>query len=157
MRLRHAGEERGQVIILVALGLPLFLALLLLAIDGGRLFLERQRLGNASLLAAEAAASLVAQSPEPRERTVGEQAIRAVVEEALRRNLGSRPRFTYGVSFRFQGSGAFDVRVRVERPLLASIQRVSFTIAGEGAAQLPAAPASDQKSGRSPVPSPGSR
>ena len=49
-------RERGQTLILVALGLPVFFALLVLVIDGAQLLVERQRLQTAADAAALAAA-----------------------------------------------------------------------------------------------------
>ncbi len=132
---RGVAAEQGQAIILLALSLPLLFALLLLVVDGGRLFVERERLRNAAQLAAEAGVARVAESPGLELSRGGEETVRRVVAEALRRNLGVTPRFTVTMPFRTDIPN-FNLKVRVEQPFEASIQRVRFTIAGEGAAQL---------------------
>lgn len=58
----HGGGARpGQVVLWVALMLPLFLAIVGLAIDGGTLFAERRRAQNAADAAARAGAQQIDQ------------------------------------------------------------------------------------------------
>ena len=152
-------DDAGQVIVLFAVSLPLFLALLLLAIDGGRLLIERERLRGAAQLAAEAAVSLAADrqpAGDPlrllRAAQLAETAlshavdgqgtspsadqVRDMAKDAVLRNLPER-----GVSVRASivsrpGGEPFTVSVRVEKDFVSTIGRISFHIAAEASAQL---------------------
>lgn len=149
---RLAARDGGQAIVMLALALPLSLALLLLVIDGGRLYVEQTRLRNAAQLAAEAGVSLAGEggsaaggrtiTPTPRE-------VRDIVAEALRRNLPDETYdFIVDAPFR-TGAGAYTVRVRVTKPFVGSIERVRFTIRAEAAARL----GGGTDTARSPLPS----
>ena len=157
---RALAEDAGQVIVLFAVSLPLFLALLLLAIDGGRLLIERERLRGAAQLAAEAAVSLAADrqpAGDPllrllRTAQLAETAlshvvdasalsptadqVRAMAKDAVLRNLPER-----GVSVRAsivsrRSGEPFAVTVKVEKDFVSTIGRISFHIAAEASAQL---------------------
>jgi len=151
---RALAEDAGQVIVLFAVSLPLFLALLLLAIDGGRLLVERARLTGAAQLAAEAAVSLAADgrgmvaapagvggaaagiggAGAPAVPTAAQ--VRDMAKDAVLRNLPERGVSVSASIVSRPGGEPFTVRVRVEKEFVSSIQRIVFTIAGEASAQL---------------------
>lgn len=73
-------DEGGQVIVLMAISLPVLIVLLMLVLDGGRMLIERERLQGAARLTAQAGYSMLAQTHDDAE-------VRAIVEQAIRRNL----------------------------------------------------------------------
>ncbi len=155
--MRLARRDEGQAVVLLALSLPLVLALLLLVIDGGRLYLEGERLRNAAQLAAEAGVSLAADSPG---RPPADRAVRDMVAQALARNLpGERYEFQVDIPFRADIPD-YNLRVRVSKAFAASIQRISFPIVLEAAARLgraeepPVAPAPTPTPTLTPTPAP---
>lgn len=134
---RHAAvrDEDGQAIVLFATALPIFLALLLLVIDGGRLLVERERLRNAAHFAAEAAVSLAGDRDD---RLPTDAEARQMVDTALRLNLPGllSARAESVITSGRLGVSPYQVRVRVTEQFATSIQQLSFTIAAEAAAQL---------------------
>ncbi len=131
----HVREEGGQVIVLFATALPIFLVLLLLVIDGGRMLVERERLRNAAHFAAEAAVSLAGDRDD---RLPTDAEARQMVDTALRLNLPGllSARAESVITSGRLGVSPYQVRVRVTEQFSTSIQRLSFTIAAEAAAQL---------------------
>jgi len=126
-------DEGGQAIALFAVSLPLFLVLLLLVIDGGRLLVEHQRLRNAAQFAAEAVVSMAgdasAQIPTPAQAT-------GMTSASLARNL---PEGFLGAAVNLTppAQGApFKATVQVGKTFVSSIQRITFTISATAAAQL---------------------
>lgn len=147
-----ARDERGQSAVLIAVSLPVVLALLLLVIDGGRLYVDRERIRNAAQLAAEAAVSLAADQPGRSQPKDAE--IRGVVAEALSRNLPGET-YSYDVAIPFRPElTTFNVKVSVTKPFRSSIGAVRFTIGADGAAKLGEATAAG--SPPPPTPTPGS-
>lgn len=142
-------DEGGQSVVLIAVSLPLILSLLLLVIDGGRLYVERERIRNAAQLAAEAAVSLAADSPggsRPKDADV-----RGIVAEALQRNLpGEGYEADVVMPFRTDIT-TFNVKVNVQKEFRASIAAVRFRIGADAAAMLGAA-ASAPPGSAPPVP-----
>ena len=130
-------DEGGQAVVLLAISLPLVLALLLLVIDGGHLYVERERLHDAAQLAAEAGVSLAADSPGT---TPKPTEVDAMVKDALDRNL---PGDAYTFSVAIPGQSAvpeYNIQVRVSEPFHASIAALTFTVGADAAAMLGAAP-----------------
>lgn len=133
MRLFHR-DERGQSVVLLAGALPLMLALLLLVVDGGRLYVERERIRNAAQLAAEAAVSLAADRPGKSQPTDAE--FRGIVAEALSRNLPGEV-YTHTVAIPFRSDvTTFNVKVHVARRFTSSIAQIGFDIGADAAAKL---------------------
>lgn len=127
-------EESGQSVVLIAASLPVVLSLLLLVVDGGRLYVERERIRNAAQLAAEAAVSLAADSTGRSQPSA--QSVRDIVREALDRNLPGES-FTHSVTAPFRSElSTYNVKVSVTKPFRASIQAVTFTIGADAAAKL---------------------
>lgn len=145
---RFSRDEGGQSIVLFAGALPLILALLLLVIDGGRLYVERERIRNAAQTAAEAAVSLAADQPG-RSRP-SDREIRDMVAEALRRNLPGET-YTHGVVVPFDAAlTTFNLRVSVAKEFRASIQALRFSIGADGAAKLGGADEASGSQGNAP-------
>lgn len=155
-------EEGGQAIVLFATALPLFLVLLLLVIDGGRLLVERERLRNAAHFAAEAAVSLAGDRDD---RLPTDAEARRMVDTAVRLNLPGLPtvRAESVITSGRLGVSPYQVRVRVTEQFATSIQQLTFTIAAEAAAQLgqtttpqppPAQPQAPQPPSAAAVPQP---
>lgn len=138
-------DEAGQSVVLIAVALPLILGLLLLVIDGGRLYVERERIRNAAQLAAEAAVSLAADQPgrsQPRDAE-----IRGIIADALSRNLPGET-YTYDVTMPFRADIAtFNLKVRVSKRFTSSIGRIGFDIGADAAAKLSQAAAAPQAAG----------
>lgn len=131
---RFCRDEGGQTIVLFAGALPLILVLLLLVIDGGRLYVERERIRNAAQTAAEAAVSLSADQPGRSEAS--DREIRNIVAEALRRNLPGET-YTHRLMVPFDPSlTTFNLKVTVAKEFRASIQAIRFGISAEAAAKL---------------------
>ena len=127
-------DEGGQSIVLFAGALPLILVLLLLVIDGGRLYVERERIRNAAQTAAEAAVSLSADQPGRSEAS--DREIRNIVAEALRRNLPGEA-YTHRLVVPFDPDlETFNLKVTVGKEFRASIQAIRFSISADGAAKL---------------------
>lgn len=127
-------DDGGQSVVLIAISLPLVLSLLLIVIDGGRLYVDRERIRNAAQLAAEAAVSLAADTPGRSQPN--DQKIRDIVKEALDRNLPGET-FSHSVTMPFRTDiTTFNVKVSVTKPFRASVQSVGFTIGADGAAKL---------------------
>jgi Flp pilus assembly protein TadG len=127
-------DDSGQSIVLIAVSLPLILGLLLLVIDGGRLYVERERIRNAAQLAAEAAVSLA--GDQPGRSAPNATQIRDIVAEALTRNLAGEA-YAYDVANPFRTDlTQFNVKVSVTKPFRSSIGGVGFTIGAEAAALL---------------------
>ncbi len=146
-------DEGGQSVVLIAVSLPLILSLLLLVIDGGRLYVERERIRNAAQLAAEAAVSLAADQPgnsQPKDADV-----RGIVAEALQRNLPGEG-YVADVVIPFRTDiPTFNVKVSVTKLFRASINAVSFRIGADGAAKLGDAPSvATPGATRTPPPAP---
>jgi uncharacterized membrane protein len=134
---RFGRDDGGQVIALVALGMPLFLAVVLLVVDGGRFFLAREELLNAARLAAEAGASMGSDAPgATRYTAAGERKVCDTLAEALRRNLGPSG---YAATARIhadRASGVFVVAVTLDRPFRASVQALAIPLRVEAAARI---------------------
>lgn len=125
-------DEGGQTIALFAVSLPLFLALLLLVIDGGRLLVEHERLRNATQFAAEAVASMAGDGGAP---PTGAQAA-AMASMALAKNMPDR-RGGLAVDAPQPADGQpFKATVYAETVFTATIERIRFTIGARSAAQL---------------------
>lgn len=140
---RLARGEEGQTIVLLAVSLPLLLALLLLVIDGGRLLIHRERLQGAAQLAAYAGVSALAELPSGHQRDPdrARRSIDPVIREALVRNLPGTPfTYTFDMPFGDARTGG-DLVVRLSSPFAASIQRITFGIGATGTVTtLPAPP-----------------
>lgn len=126
---RAARDEGGQTVVLLAISMPLLLAILLLVIDGGRLYVERERLLAAARLSAQAGASAFGE-PGPSQGRMTDASVRVVVSDAIARNLpGERVRSTIGVDRTRER-----VDVRLEKDLDAFFGRLSVPVAGTFAA-----------------------
>ncbi len=109
-------RERGQVVVWKVLSLPLFLVLLALLADGGRMYWEYVRARNVASLAAQAGAQMVdraAFAGAQNQLVIDTQEATGVIREYLRLN---------GVDWRTQGiirayPDAVRVCVRRETPL----------------------------------------
>lgn len=127
-------DEGGQSVVLIAVSLPVVLSLMLLVIDGGRLYVDRERIRNAAQLAAEAAVSLAADAPGGSQPSA--RAVRDIVKESLDRNLPGES-FTHSVTAPFRSElSTYNVKVSVTKPFRASVQAVTFNIGADGAAKL---------------------
>lgn len=134
-------DEGGQAIVLVAVAMPVLLGLMLLVLDGGRLYVDRERLHGAAQLAAEAGASAIGDMPpgQAKGAKFARAAADPIVRQALERNLeepcasdGSRPcRYTLELA-KGEDPDRPVVRVHVSHPFSASIQVVRFRIGAEG-------------------------
>lgn len=160
-------DEGGQAIVLLAVAMPVLLGLMLLVLDGGRLYVERERLHGAAQLAADAGFSAFRDLPpgQAKDRQRMNAVVDPIVRRALERNLeepcasdGSRP-----CRYRIELAPGADpdrlgVKVHVTRPFAASVQVVRFTIGAEGAsgtaAQAPRAPVVVITPTPSPTPTP---
>ncbi len=148
-----AREDGGQTVVLLAISMPLLLGLLLLVIDGGRLYVERERLLAAARLSAQAGASAFGE-PGPSQGSMTDAGIRAVVSDAIARNLpGERVRSTIGVDRTRER-----VDVRLEKDVDAFFGRLRVPVAGsfsarssEGSSTI-AAPSSQATAAPAPTP-----
>lgn len=140
-------EEGGQAIVLFAVSLPLFLALMLLVIDGGRALVEHERLRNAAQFAAEAVASLAG---DPSGHVPTRSQAEAIASAAVSRNLPGEPFAPPVVSLTPPALGEpFRATVRVEKTFASTIQRITFRISATAAAQLGQSPAGSTAAGGS--------
>lgn len=137
---RFVHDDGGQVVVLFAAGLPLILVLLLIVIDGGRLYVEHERIRSTALLAAQAGASALADLPPgqaKQDRARAELTLDRTVKEAVERNFqetclsGSGSGCRYAVE-RLRERGAPAIRVRVDRPFAATLQAIRFTLSAQG-------------------------
>lgn len=143
---RLRGGEEGQTVVLVALAMPLFLALLLVVIDGGRLYVERERLIGAARLSAQAGTSALVSGGDGG-RALTDAQVRAVALEAIARNLpGEAVRSSIDVDRPNQ-----TVSVRLEEQVDAFFGRLSVPVAGafvagsnSGSPAITASPSGDR-------------
>lgn len=130
-------DDGGQTVVLLAVSMPLLLALLLLVIDAGRLYVDRERLIGAARLSAQAGTSALMESA-PGGRTTTDAQVRAVVQEAIARNLpGEAVRSAIDIDRSKQA-----VSVRLDRQVEAFFGRVSVPVAGSFSTATDLAPAS---------------
>lgn len=144
----------GQVIVLFAAALPVFLLLAIIAVDTGRYLVDREHVANAARLAAEAAVSLAA---DPTGRDPSPAAAQRVVAESLRRNLPGESYSFDVVSPAGQRLSTYSARVHVEKAFVSTIQRVRFLITVDAAARLtepPPTPVPTAPPTPSPAPTP---
>lgn len=118
-------DEGGQTVVLLAISMPLFLALLLLVIDGGRLYVERERLLAAARLSAQAGVAAFDELGRGN-KPLTDAEVRGVAADAVARNLpGESVRSTINVDRPKQR-----VDVRLEKRLDAFFGRLSVPVAG---------------------------
>lgn len=137
MKRAFARDERGQVIALVALGMPLFLTLVLLVVDGGRFFVAREGLLNSARLAAEAGASKGSDATGASRYTpAGQREVCATVAEALRRNLAPAAYSARPEIHADRASDTFVVTVALDQAFRASIQALVIPLHVQAAARI---------------------
>ncbi|MBI2325618.1 MAG: YncE family protein [Chloroflexi bacterium] len=121
---RALRDDGGQTVVLLAISMPLFLALLLLVIDGGRLYVERERLLAAARLSAQAGVAAFDELGQGN-RPLTDVEVRSVASDAVARNLpGEAVRSTIVVD-----RPKRRVDVRVEKRLEAIFGRIGVPIA----------------------------
>ncbi len=146
---RGARDDGGQTVVLLAISMPLLLALLLLVIDGGRLYVERERLLAAARLSAQAGVSAFGETGAGGRPTTDAD-VRAIVLEAIARGLPGED-----VRSRVEVDRAVRrVDVRLEKPIDAFFGRLRVPVAGGFSARSSESGATERPSVQAPSPSP---
>lgn len=147
--LAGARDDRGQTVVLLAISMPLFLALFLLVIDGGRLLVERERLLATARLSAQAGVAAFDELGQGN-RPLTDAEVRAVASDAVGRNLpGETVRSTIGID-----RPKRRVDVRLEKPLGAVFGRLVVPVGGSFVAAGAAPPATRAPATPAPTPAP---